>query len=363
MFALAILSSAAVAAYPEQALTAADSEGRTALHLVAESGCDHLLAALLHLLSYLTHSEASAALDLRDRCGNTALHLACAARRWAVVQRLLAKDASAFVSNRRHETVLCETVRVFRNDLVVAMLERTTVAPPSAMALTMALRMACVEGNAEVVPVLLRHGAEVKGLCEGEDCTLLHMACRKGHVRVVRVLLREGVEVHARNHRGYTALSMAILRDRVDLVKELLEGGCDPTLPTQDWPSELHLALSHGHITIAKILLRSGCRSTQWQAAMSRRDCHSSGNTTFHLCVRHLDALEVCALLDRVEVDLDLQNGHGDTALHIASAMNREKTVRLLLQRGADRTIRNCRGRTAFDLTLAEGHSAVCACL
>jgi ankyrin repeat protein len=116
---------------------------------------------------------------------------------------------------------------------------------------------------------------------------LLEIAAQNNHTRVLSLLLSKGANVDGRGVYGYTALMRAASRANVEAVSLLLGAGADPNL----------------------------------------RD------TVF-----------------------------GDTALHKAAvpagrrfqeaedvAERRRQTVRLLLQKGADRSIRNSRGRNALE--------------
>ena len=58
-------------------------------------------------------------------------------------------------------------------------------------------------------------------------------------------------------------------------------------------------------------------------------------------------------------VTIDVKDEEGRTALLLAAKNGRVDTVRLLLSRGADSTIRDIDGRTAFVLALDEEHNEV----
>src|SRR5690606_30439565 len=63
------------------------------------------------------------------------------------------------------------------------------------------------------------------------------------------------------------------------------------------------------------------------------------------------EAIEAIALLLELGLDIDAQNGDGNTALHAAiSGRNAERIVRFLIESGADTGVANGRGQTPLDL-------------
>ena len=66
------------------------------------------------------------------------------------------------------------------------------------------------------------------------------------------------------------------------------------------------------------------------------------------IALRHDWPKATAALIDR-GCNVNATNKDGDTALHYAGYRDRRETARVLLERGADRTIKGERGRTAAD--------------
>ncbi|KAI1850803.1 hypothetical protein JX265_013366 [Neoarthrinium moseri] len=111
-----------------------------------------------------------------------------------------------------------------------------------------ALYMACEEGYAEMVTLLLNHGAR-SNTAEINGKTALYLACERGDRRIVERLLRaDDLEINARGPGGLTPLMVAVkfaaahahAAKGIGMVEELLRKGADPTMEDNNKKSALH---------------------------------------------------------------------------------------------------------------------------
>ena len=66
-----------------------------------------------------------------------------------------------------------------------------------------------------------------------------------------------------------------------------------------------------------------------------------NGDTLLHLCVRHSVPHYLIKFLIINGININGQNNHGDTALHIAAKNHKYKTIDLLIKMGASEYIYN----------------------
>ena len=160
------------------------------------------------------------------------------------------------------------------------------------------------------------------------------------------------------------------------IVESLLSAGGDPWGGYRDqerpWILPFHLAIGRGHINILQQLLDAGAvprTGSQICCAFSlagyaqsqpiidllrslkldinsRRD---DGEHCAHVHVRHPRLEPMCLLLDN-GVDLNAQRRNGRTMLHFAASMGLTSFIDELAARGADATLKDAGGHTAYDL-------------
>jgi ankyrin repeat protein len=207
---------------------------------------------------------------------------------------------------------------------------------------------------------------------------LLFSAIEEGRIETVRDLLSaDSTLVNARNESGLSAILSATYRGRNDLARLLIDNGAQLDIfeaaatGTQDrleqllqqepalknsWSPDgwtpLHLAVFFGRVNIAHFLLSKGVDIN----VASRTDERVS---PLHSALANPNNAAIAQLLIEHGADVNARQAQGYTPLHYAATYGLESIIRSLLQRSADKTIRNADGKTAFDLAVEKGHTAV----
>lgn len=197
----------------------------------------------------------------------SALFAPYAARCWGRHFRTAAPDMLS--SNHRNALAFTEDQRIIRNSLKLKkswwnfdsfpdlgeLLAADTINP---------LYYASLQGLTSVVSTLLDLGEDVHSL--GPRGTALAVACSNGHADAVQLLLQAGanIELDASaisewRRNGYTPLGFAVLGRHASVVKLLLAEGADVNhsddLP---WSTLIEQAVYNGDITVARLLISAG---------------------------------------------------------------------------------------------------------
>ncbi len=91
------------------------------------------------------------------------------------------------------------------------------------------LHVATESGNAEIVRILIRYGAEIEKADYMEN-TALCAAAQLGQVEVVRALIQNNANINHQNLQGDTPLILASVKKHDEVVTLLLENGADATI-------------------------------------------------------------------------------------------------------------------------------------
>lgn len=171
---------------------------------------------------------------------------------------------------------------------------------------TATLSRAAKWGNEKAVEVLLD-----RGVSPNEDWVYapqpLLVAAEKNHVGIVRLLLSRGARVNQISRIGETALSVATWEGSEEIVKLLLDYGAKVNLEFRAWVvSAFHMAAAAGHLGVLRILLET-------------------------------------------ERNVNIQNCHGWTPLHLATKNSFAEAMELLIANGADTELRDDSGKTPLE--------------
>ena len=121
------------------------------------------------------------------------------------------------------------------------------------------LYWATVNGQTEVVKLLLDNNADVNASCSDDGVTPLHIAGCNGHTEVLKLLLENNADVNARRtDNGATPLHIAAFEGHAEVVKLLLDSNADVNAScTNDGATPLYIAAQQGHTVVVKLLLEN----------------------------------------------------------------------------------------------------------
>ncbi|KAK0113913.1 hypothetical protein ONS96_014763 [Cadophora gregata f. sp. sojae] len=299
-------------------------EGENALYLAAKH--DHI-----EIVDILLKSNAKPDADRKGYDG-TPLH-------WAIVRHFVDVARLLLDYNAELETLNC----VFQTPLLVAtsvqeweiakllVSKGANVNVKDSIIGVTPLHNASLYGHTELVELLLEKGAEVNATTT-EGRTPLLEAALNGNLPTLKLLVGKGADIHAQDHTeaSRSALSEAISHTpSVEVVNYLLGLGADGDLQSNGADSCLELAIKSGNTPIVQTLLAHGV-DVNAQRTLSK-------HTPIMRAVRHNQA-EICRILLEHGADLTLRDYSDRTVAHQIMKYANAEILKLFLPFNVDWT-------------------------
>jgi ankyrin repeat protein len=321
-------------------LNARDSQGNSALHaavrwnavnsvsFLISSGMDINVQSLngntpLHDAVILNLPEIEsllikqgANLDSRNIDGNTPLMEAIKYGLTPSIERLAASGADTSSRNTRGDTPLHTAVAMDRIDIANILL-RTGVSiharntrniTPFQTALSVSPRMvtSLLDNNRIFIP-------------DDYGNSVLHVALlERAPDNIIKAIVNQGARINAVDNNGKTPLRLAVDLDLWESAKIIADSGADPFLAAADNKSPAEIAFSKGETGIKAVF--SG-------RAINAKD--SSGNTILHYAAR-LGGPEIISVLLELGANRSIKNIASESPNDIAVRWNRRDNSEIL---------------------------------
>ncbi|CAB0030574.1 unnamed protein product [Trichogramma brassicae] len=231
---------------------AANSEGSTCLHHIAARKIDDDLTEWF--LVICDDIQRTVPVDVKNKSGDTPLHLALRADNKKTAKYLLERGADINLTNEEGWTPLHIIAKRDKDDgwleqffKIVEDIRQTVQIDARDHFGNSPLHVALLCGTKATIESLLRKGAD-PNLAEKDGSTPLHFIARReqGDDSVDMFFeiiedMRRAVEVDVQDDFGRTPLHLAVERGSPKVTEALLRNGADPNLATADGLTPLHV--------------------------------------------------------------------------------------------------------------------------
>jgi ankyrin repeat protein len=322
-------------------LNARDSQGNSALHaairwnafnsaaLLIDSGIDINTHSLngntpLHDAVRLGMADIEkllivkgADLEVRNIDGNTPFLEAVKSGYLPAIQRLAFHGADPFTRNVQGDTPLHAAAASERYDLLNLLLRLgASIHARNTMNMT-PLKIAIAMSSPRLVSGLLI--GERINLPDDMGNSALHIALQeKASASTLRAIIDQGSRLNPADFNGRTPLRLAVDLDLLESAKLLADSGADPFQPAADGKTPADIALAKGKDCLQALF--SG-------KAINAKD--SSGNTILHLAARN-GTPEAISLLLELGANKTIRNISSENSAEVAVKWNRRDNAALL---------------------------------
>lgn len=228
-----------------------------------------------------------------------------------MIWHLLKQGEGKIDKNTYRVNVLAHAARKGDTELVKYLFEQGL--DPSKDDLYYALDEAAYYGQLEIVKLLTEGGFDPNKYDLGAADHPLLKAARHGDIEMATYLLEKGADINVKDWKGNSTLSLAAWEGKIEMAKFLINKGVDVDARNEHNWNALMQAIHQGHQDLVEILIEKGS--------------------------------------DVNAVDEE----QGATPLILAAHFCLERIAKLLLENGADKTMKNKKGETAADTARTRG--------
>ena len=365
---------------------AQDKGRRTPLMLAVEGGHDEVVQELI---------RAGASLTTKNKLQQTALYYGSSTGCLSVVRTLIKAGASISERDWNHTTPLMLAAEEGHDHVLHELIASGANATAKDMWQSTALHYGCKRGHHSVISTLVAAGANIN---EEDECgwtplmeaaegghdqvahalirggatvtarnkrqrTALHYACKGNHSSVVKILIGAGAVVNVYDEGGQTPLMDAAERGRHKVVHELIRAGANVMMKNNQRQTALHLASKGGYFSVVRTLCEAGANVNEQDDSgrTPLMDAAEWGNDQAMLELIRAGATVSDRSSQPISHMGDWSVAADSTALHVAAAFNNLKTECgvLLMEAGADMTIRNQDSKSPLDLASRQFQHAI----
>ena len=343
-----------------------DASGNTYLHnAVSKNSSKEVLQTII---------DHRADANATNKSNQTALLLACKMKNTEAISVLLNAGADPNSADISGDTCLLNAVREnCDKETLQAIIDHGADLNVSNICNQTALLLACKLQNTESMNVLLNAGANSNSIDISGDTCLLNAVIERWNKETVQAIINNGADVNATNRNNQTALSLACKMKNNVAIDVLLDADANPNSADTDGDTCLHNAVSvhcntdtlqaiidheadvnatnkhnwtalmmacvSGNVGAMNVLLNAGAKPNM---------IDGDGDTCLHNAIRKGCSKDVLQTLIDHDVDVNVTNKYGQTALFPACQKGNVDVINFLLDAGSKPNITDTYCQTAL---------------
>lgn len=331
-----------------------NSSGRSVLYIATESGIASVLRCIVRKHPNLDLNQPITTEIQRYCC----IHVAARYNHGHIIRGLAKLKVNLDVEENEHgytpltlalvlghEWAATELIRAGAKVRVAAMNGRTPMFVAAEKGLGEVIRLMVTKAGVDVdEPVVMPSGLR-----------LMHVAAFHKQPHVVSQLISMGADINLLDDEGgYNPLTMAIIGTNVAAALELIEMGADVRVSSQSGRTPMYVAIEKGLTEVVRTLITKKGISVN-----ERVTSEPSAARPLHVAVLHGQSHLIPFLISMGANVNEADQEKQCTPLIMATVLQDECAVRLLIRHGADATRVSREGRSATYIAAEKGHSGI----
>ncbi|WP_064124964.1 ankyrin repeat domain-containing protein [Wolbachia endosymbiont of Dactylopius coccus] len=203
--------------------------------------------------------------------------------------------------------------------------------------------LAAITGHVKIVEALIERGIDINTV-DKDGLTPLHKAAGNAQVEVVNALIKKGANVKAVSKDGITPLHCAALSsNNKEIVEILVKEGADVNASLDEsMITPLHMAARgyNANQEVVQALIEKG-------ANIDAVD--KDGLTPLHMAASRDFSGKIVKTLIKGKANIDAVDKCGRTPLHFATDCFSSTNIEILIENGADYSLKNKNGEAPID--------------
>lgn len=318
-----------------------DNKGRTPLYEAIDAGNREMIALLL---------EKGATFRVQDDAGNTPVDYAISRKSDVGFLEYLASMGAVMSAPREDKkTALHVAAEAGLPEMISYLVSAGMKIDAKDQNGKTPLHIAVQNKNHAAMEMLIALGADAV-MRDDDIMTPLHLAADIGDIDAVDILLsdakvRRTINEFRNYSMGFTPLMTAAAAGASDIVAKIVSVGGDMNLTDNQNRHSLFIAAEYGRIDCVKRLIALGADTGKGPESNINRSyiTHWISSDNFK---------GILLALHEAGIDINLQDGSGQTALHKACDQNDSDKIRALLDLGADPNKMTEYGKRPLDLVM-----------
>ncbi|XP_033752440.1 uncharacterized protein LOC117336162 [Pecten maximus] len=184
-----------------------------------------------------------------------------------------------------------------------------------------------------------------EGLCP------VHFAIKLNDIDIVEKLVRAGADMKKFTSEGLSPLHLAIELNKTKMVEKLIEVDVDTNFRDENGQPPLNFALEQNEPNVDIVAMLANHSKTEVNPS-------DGCDHPLNIAVCKGDFISVHTLLSCERMNVNISDGTGSTALHIAARNNAIPIATLLLEK-ADPSLKNINDETPLNIAERKGHSQI----